>query len=243
MGEVENPTYGYGKQHRPLWTTRDREAETIRRILRRGGYRELTDRAAAGQFAVEGANASLDDASPEPYYVACTSDDLVDGPDRFAALLRAAGYQLRIDPEDDRVLIVQPWPASAGRFVDRWARWGWAAVAVSFGLTAVVGVFGEPPALGARLFRLVLPLLVLLVFLTSRLFTGRVTAALGFACAAAVFVLEAPVIYLHAFALARAHDNDEYTAALYALLLIVAMAASMTLVAFLDRARISRGER
>ncbi len=117
MSDDQRPKYGYGLAGRPLWSGRDRDAEAIRRVLRRAGYRDGNDRS-VGHFAVEGANASLDEHSREPYFVACTDMRLSDaaGPRRFALVLRAAGYDVTDDPDDDGVLIVQPVRARRARW-------------------------------------------------------------------------------------------------------------------------------
>jgi hypothetical protein len=107
MSDDERPAFGYGKHGRPLWSVRDRDAETIRALLRRAGHREFSER--RGGFAVEGANASQD--GPEPFSVTCTDDKLLAGGElsRYSALLRGAGYRVLADPQDDEVLEV--WPA------------------------------------------------------------------------------------------------------------------------------------
>jgi len=46
------PEFGYGRGARPLFTVRDRDAEEIRKILRKAGRREFGG--ADGGFAVEG---------------------------------------------------------------------------------------------------------------------------------------------------------------------------------------------
>lgn len=94
-----------------MWSVRDRDAEAIRALLRKGGHREFTD--LHGGFAVEGANSSLNGG--EPFLVGCA-----DGDDAFAAaelaayieLLRGAGYAVTVDPDDEEILEVRP-PAAA----------------------------------------------------------------------------------------------------------------------------------
>ncbi len=41
MGDDERPPFGYGVHGRGLWSVRDRDAEVIRSLLRREGYREF----------------------------------------------------------------------------------------------------------------------------------------------------------------------------------------------------------
>lgn len=60
---MDEPLYGYGKAGRPLWSPRDRDAEEIRRVLRRGGFSDFDERHLEG-FAVEGANSGQDDLEP-----------------------------------------------------------------------------------------------------------------------------------------------------------------------------------
>lgn len=112
MGDdAERPEFGYGKGGRPLWTVRDRDAERIREVLRRGGHREFSER--SDGFVVEGANASLD--GTEPFSVTCTDESLLAASelDRCSALLRGAGFHVVADPDDDQVLEVWPAPGDA----------------------------------------------------------------------------------------------------------------------------------
>jgi hypothetical protein len=108
MSDDEHPKYGYGKGDRPLWSVRDRDAEAIRQVLRKAGHRDFSDLPVRHGFAVEGANASED--GPEPFWITCTDEKLVaaDELDRYAAVLRTAGYQVAVDPDDDQVLEVRP---------------------------------------------------------------------------------------------------------------------------------------
>ena len=107
MGDFEDPEFGYGEGDRPLWSVRDRDAEGIRRLLRKAGHREFSD--VHGGFAVEGANSSEDGA--EPFLVSCAdSDDEFVAIElaRYAVLLKAAGYAVSADPEDEDFLEVCP---------------------------------------------------------------------------------------------------------------------------------------
>ncbi len=113
MSDDERPPFGYGADRRPLWSVRDRDAEQVRVVLRRGGHREFGERREFSErcdgFVVEGANTSED--GPEPFSVTCTDGTLLAAGElgRYAALLRGAGYRVLADPEDDDVLEV--WPA------------------------------------------------------------------------------------------------------------------------------------
>ncbi|MEV4752812.1 hypothetical protein AB0K21_41240 [Streptosporangium sp. NPDC049248] len=37
----DEPKFGYGREHRPLWSERDRDAEQVRDVLRRAGLSEF----------------------------------------------------------------------------------------------------------------------------------------------------------------------------------------------------------
>ncbi|MFY1599502.1 hypothetical protein [Micromonospora sp. WMMD737] len=111
--DAEHPQYGYGRGERPLWSARDRDAETLRKLLRRAGLRDFDERHLDG-FAVEGANASQD--GPEPFVVTyCGTDDVPEAVARYRAVLERAGYQVEPDPFDERALLVprQSTPATA----------------------------------------------------------------------------------------------------------------------------------
>lgn len=100
----EQPRYGYGRGGRPLGSLRDRDAEAIRRVLRRAGLRDFDERHLNG-FAVEGANASMD--GPEPFSVAyCGTADVPETMARYRSVLERAGYQVDVDPLDEHVLLV-----------------------------------------------------------------------------------------------------------------------------------------
>ncbi|WP_043478162.1 hypothetical protein [Kitasatospora sp. MBT66] len=104
----DNPAYGYGPGRRPLWTERDRDAEEIRKVLRKGGRKEFGSR--DGGFAVEGTSAG----DGEPFLVACTGGrDQAAELATYTELLTAAGWRVEADP-DDR-LSIQVWPARAAR--------------------------------------------------------------------------------------------------------------------------------
>jgi hypothetical protein len=102
MGDDE-PEFGHGKGRRPLWTTRDRDAEGIRQVLRKAGRREFSDRHRG--FAVEGGDGG------DPFLVACADDAGAAAAElpRYEAALRAAGYRVEPDPDDSQVLRVT-WP-------------------------------------------------------------------------------------------------------------------------------------
>ncbi len=89
------PEFGYGRGRRPLWTTRDRDGEAIREVLRRAGLREWTDRHTG--FVVEGSE------DGERFLVASPGAADVG---RITAALTGAGYQAVPDPDDDQTLRV-----------------------------------------------------------------------------------------------------------------------------------------
>jgi hypothetical protein len=100
----ERPRYGYGRGGRPLGSPRDRDAEALRRVLRRAGLRDFDERHLNG-FAVEGANNSVD--GPEPFSVAyCGTADRSETVARYLAVLERAGYHVDADPLDEHVLLV-----------------------------------------------------------------------------------------------------------------------------------------
>ncbi|MEH0826296.1 MULTISPECIES: hypothetical protein [unclassified Micromonospora] len=109
--DTEQPRYGYGRGGRPLGSSRDRDAEALRRVLRRAGLRDVDERHLDG-FAVEGANASLD--GPEPFSVAyCGTADVPQTMAHYRTVLERAGYQVDADPLDEHVLLVPRQPAQA----------------------------------------------------------------------------------------------------------------------------------
>ncbi|WP_439681710.1 hypothetical protein [Embleya sp. MST-111070] len=79
---------------------RDREAERVRKVLRWARCREFSDR--RGGFVVEGGE---DDG---PFALACASESLAGRGEvgRYAVALRAAGYHVEPDEEDDASLLV-----------------------------------------------------------------------------------------------------------------------------------------
>lgn len=95
MNGDDRPAFGYGRHDRPLWTASDRDRETIRELLRRAGHQEWAED--RGGFVVE------DDS---PHQVTCTDKDLVAAGvlARYAEVLRAAGWQVVVDPTNDQVL-------------------------------------------------------------------------------------------------------------------------------------------
>lgn len=101
---MDEPRFGYGKGQRPLWSARDRDAEVIRRVLRRAGFHDADDRHVRG-FAVEGG----DDA--EPFSVSYCADVDADATvSRYRVALQRAGLQVRPDPDPawSDVLLVDP---------------------------------------------------------------------------------------------------------------------------------------
>ncbi|MEW2386538.1 hypothetical protein AB0873_31450 [Micromonospora sp. NPDC047707] len=109
--DTEQPQYGYGRGGRPLGSPRDRDAEALRRVLRRAGLRDVDERHPDG-FAVEGANTSLD--GPEPFSVAyCGTADLPETMARYRTVLAQAGYQVEVDPLDEHIVLVPRQPTQA----------------------------------------------------------------------------------------------------------------------------------
>lgn len=116
MSGDEKPRFGYGKDGRPLWSVRDRDAEAVRELLRKAGHREAGD--GRGGFVVEG---------EDPFSVTCTDGELVAGGElaRYAQALRASRWQVlgearRRSPASSRR--VAPAPASPRRCPGwRWA--------------------------------------------------------------------------------------------------------------------------
>ncbi|MEV5824268.1 hypothetical protein AB0L25_01685 [Spirillospora sp. NPDC052242] len=62
----DEPAFGYGRHRRPLRTRRDRDAETVRDVLRRAGHREY-GRPRDGFCVIDGGDGGL------PFIVACAS--------------------------------------------------------------------------------------------------------------------------------------------------------------------------
>ncbi|MEV5210880.1 hypothetical protein AB0K35_25730 [Micromonospora sp. NPDC053740] len=107
--DEKQPRYGYGRGLRPLWSPRDRDAEAIRRVLRRAGLRDVGERHLNG-FAVEGANSSTD--GPEPFAVAyCGTADQPEMTVRSRRVLERTGYQVEADDANANALLVQRQPA------------------------------------------------------------------------------------------------------------------------------------
>ncbi|WDQ00104.1 hypothetical protein PVK74_30510 [Micromonospora chalcea] len=107
--DTEQPQYGYGRGGRPLGSSRDRDAEALRRALRRAGLWDFDERHLDG-FAVEGANASLD--GPEPFSVAyCGTADVPQTMARYRTVLEQAGYRVDADPLGEHMLLVPRQPA------------------------------------------------------------------------------------------------------------------------------------
>ncbi|MEU4607525.1 DUF4326 domain-containing protein [Kribbella sp. NPDC023972] len=106
MGE---PQFGYGMDGRPLWSSRDRDAEAIRQVLRRAGFRDVGERYLDG-FAVEGASASEDGA--EPFAVAYCGEFDASVLARYRTALEQAGFQVNADDSDENCLLVQRSPGS-----------------------------------------------------------------------------------------------------------------------------------
>ncbi|MEU0082009.1 hypothetical protein ABZY58_29255 [Micromonospora tulbaghiae] len=109
--DTEQSQYGYGRGGRPLVSSRDRDAEALRRALRRVGLRDFDERHLDG-FSVEGANASLD--GPEPFSLAyCGTSDVPQTVARYRMVLEQAGYRVDAHPLDEHVLLVPRHPTEA----------------------------------------------------------------------------------------------------------------------------------
>ncbi|MBM0233192.1 hypothetical protein JNW91_15765 [Micromonospora sp. STR1_7] len=133
----ERPRYGYGRGGRPLGSSRDRDAEALRRVLRRAGLRDFDERHLDG-FAVEGANSSLD--GPEPFSVAyCGTAGVPEAMTRYRAVLQQAGYQVDVDPLDEHSLLVPRQPDRAAAPSDR----GLMAAAVLCAVLATVALLAS----------------------------------------------------------------------------------------------------
>ncbi|MFC7715863.1 hypothetical protein [Nonomuraea recticatena] len=94
--------FGYGMDGRALATVRDRDAETIRTVLRKAGLREFSDR--HGGFLVEG---GYDDA---PFLIRCVDwpEDAEQQLAHYEAALLKAGYRIKCGHGDGQAL--QAWP-------------------------------------------------------------------------------------------------------------------------------------
>ncbi|WP_435204986.1 hypothetical protein [Micromonospora sp. bgisy143] len=104
---MDEPRYGYGKGERPLWSSRDRDAEAVRRVLRRAGFRDVGERHLDG-FAVEGASGD----GPKPFYVSYCGYPKKPGTiGRCVQALRRAGFEVEPDMKLEDVLVVQRRPA------------------------------------------------------------------------------------------------------------------------------------
>jgi hypothetical protein len=100
-----------------LGSPRDRDAEAVRQVLRRSGFRDFEDQTLEG-FAVEGANASED--GPQPFYVSyCGDTDVAGTMSRYRQALEQAGLQVTADPQDVASLLVSRQPTGAAATVSR----------------------------------------------------------------------------------------------------------------------------
>ncbi|SCL43850.1 hypothetical protein GA0070606_0041 [Micromonospora citrea] len=113
---MDDPEFGYGKGQRPLWSPRDRDAEAIRRTLRRGGFVDFDERHLDG-FAVEGANTSQD--GTEPFVVSYCGTRFPETVQRYQQVLEQAGYQVSVNPQDAQILLVQRPPMEPPPSPDR----------------------------------------------------------------------------------------------------------------------------
>jgi hypothetical protein len=133
---VDGPRYGYGKGQRPLWTPRDRDAEVIRRVLRRGGFHDVDERHLDG-FAVEGGS------DRQPFSVAYCGD-VAGTVGRYQAALERAGLRVRPDPDPafEDMLLVDPQSIRMVRPVPRPAR-AILTAAVVCAVAATVALIGS----------------------------------------------------------------------------------------------------
>ncbi|SNS80877.1 hypothetical protein SAMN06265355_13136 [Actinomadura mexicana] len=102
------PRYGYGRGRRPLWDERNRDAERIRRALRRAGLKEFGED--GGGFVVENGE------DGGPFSVAAALDPGLDGVnvrtvmDDYTRALTAQGW--RVGPDtgpDPQEQILEVW--------------------------------------------------------------------------------------------------------------------------------------
>ncbi|MEV6967567.1 hypothetical protein AB0M47_20930 [Hamadaea sp. NPDC051192] len=136
-GDGDRPRFGVGKFGRPLWSSRDRDAERVRGTLRSAGFRDYGVRHLDG-FAVEGTSAG----DGEPLYVAFCGDS-GQAAVRLAAyrvVLQRRGFGVEPDLQDAQSLIVRvpdrlrpDWGAVALRVAVVLAIVASVLVAVSFG--------------------------------------------------------------------------------------------------------------
>ncbi|MEU0516311.1 hypothetical protein [Streptosporangium sp. NPDC006007] len=94
------PEFGYGEGRRPLWTACDRDAEAVRKALRKAGRREFGQ--GHGGFVVEGGGEGV------PFLLACANDAEISVQElvQYEAVLIKAGYRIEPDPGDDQALQV-----------------------------------------------------------------------------------------------------------------------------------------
>jgi hypothetical protein len=85
---------------------RDRDAETIRQLLRAAGHQEFAG--TRDGFLVEGGDDSLD--GTQPFHVASSGDESAAATQaaQYAATLREAGYRVTLDLADACILQVLP---------------------------------------------------------------------------------------------------------------------------------------
>ncbi|BBH67735.1 hypothetical protein ACTI_44200 [Actinoplanes sp. OR16] len=118
---MDEPRFGYGKGQRPLWYRRDWEAEVIRKVLRRAGFRDFDERHLEG-FAVEGASGS----EREPFSVAyCGETNPAGTLTRYQRALELAGLTVSGDPDNEETLLVERrsvWHAEKCRAARQWNR-------------------------------------------------------------------------------------------------------------------------
>jgi len=96
-----------------MWSLRDRDAEVVRRVLRRAGFRDVGERRVDG-FAVEGANASED--GDQPLAVAyCGNAEATATLDRYRRVLQRAGLRVGDDPHGLGLLVDRRSVASVHR--------------------------------------------------------------------------------------------------------------------------------
>ncbi|MFC5186737.1 hypothetical protein [Actinomadura harenae] len=95
----DRPRYGYGRGRRPLWDERNRDAERIRRALRKAGLKEFSDR--HGGFVVENGEES------GPFSVAAALSPVLDQVDiavvmaDYTRALTAHGWRVGPDTGPD----------------------------------------------------------------------------------------------------------------------------------------------
>ena len=101
-----------------MWTLRAYYPAQVKRVLRDGGHRQFCASGRDGHgFVLEHIHLG-DSDTRTPYTLASTVNgpaDRIDEPGRYAETLRAAGYRVELDQDDDGALLIWPKPRRAAR--------------------------------------------------------------------------------------------------------------------------------